>query len=225
MAAVAQVADTAPMRRAAALAVLCMLAFAAAAAAAPPKPERKRLRAADVALAKRTVLRPADLPAGWARTTPTKAGPATLACPGLDLDFSMFTITGTARSKFEQPGAAIESWVEVYRTRQEAAANFRKGATKRAMDCLLVGLRQELAKQSPRSQVSSARLFRPKVGEQSLFYRVVMAVSTRAGTVPVFMDFLAFQRGRTEVMLAFTRAAARARGQLAIARFVSARAR
>jgi hypothetical protein len=213
------------MRRAAAVAACCALAFAAAALASPPKLEQKRPRAADIALARRTALRPSDLAEGWRRANPTKDGPAALDCPGLDLDFSMYTITGTARAKFQRPGGAIESWVEVYANRADAAADFRKATTKRVMDCLLVGIRRELTRQSPQSRISSARLFRPKVGEQAVFYRVVMAVSTGAGTIPVFMDFLAFQRGRTGVTLAFTHAGTRGRGQVALARTVAARAR
>ena len=219
-------ADSTAMRRAvAALVLLCALAVAAVAWAGPPKLEQKRLRPADVALAKRTVLRASDLAQGWSRTTPSRAGPALPACSGVDLDFSMFTITGTARSKFQRPGATLESWVEVYASRREAAADFRKGSTTGAIRCLLTGIKRELARQLPGARIKSVRLSRPALGERAMLYRIVMTVPTAVGEVPVFADFLAFQRGRTAVLLTFSRAGSANRGQLALGRAVAARSR
>jgi hypothetical protein len=213
------------MRRTAVVAVLLVLTFAATALAGRPRLEQKRLRPADVALAKRTALRASDLAAGWTRTAASPEGPALPACPGVDLDFSAFTITGLAKSRFQRPGEAVESHVEVYASRRDAAADFRKASTTGAVKCLLTGLRRELARQSPGSRITSARLSRPRLGEQAMLYRVAMSVSTAAGTVPVFVDFLAFQRGRSDVLLAFTRAGDRPRGQLALGRRVAARMR
>src|SRR3954463_3454803 len=95
-------ADTTIVRRTAVIAalVLCSLLVVAAALAGPPRVEQKRLRPADMALAKRVVLRSSDLPSGWTRGQASPQPEQLPSCPGADLDFSAFTITGQARSAF-----------------------------------------------------------------------------------------------------------------------------
>lgn len=221
-------ADNASVRRTAAIALLLVLALPASALAAQAgrfRPEQKSLRSADVALAKRTTVRAADLASGWVRKAPNQSPDQKLDCPGVDLDFSGFTITGTARTKFERPGAAIESYVEVYKSRVEAAGDFRKGSRPAALACIARLLDKE-ARRDGRSRVVAARsLADPRVGEEAMAYRVVLSVATGSGTVRAYVDFLAFRRGRTAVLLTFTAGRAPITGRVALARAIAARTR
>jgi hypothetical protein len=216
------------MRRFALVAFLlaCSLLVSTTALAGKPRLEQKRLRPADMALAKRTTLRAADLGRGWTRRRPESAPNELPTCPGVDMDFSMFTITGTARSAFSAGIAAVESQVEVFESRSDAVRDFRKGTSTAVLRCLGRWLRDEAAKSSPGARVISSRLLsRPRLGENAILFRIVMEVPTDFGRVRVFVDIVGFQRGRTAVALAFSSANAPARGQLAVARKVARRAR
>jgi hypothetical protein len=205
------------VRRIAAVAAFlasCLLA-ATVAQAGPPRLERKQLRPADMALAKRVTLRASDLVPGWARRPATKFPDELPSCPGADLDFSAFTITGRAQSKFTRGPATIESLVEVFASRRDAVGDFRKGSNPELLRCV----RTELQKQGIR--VESVKMTgRPAVGERGFAFRVVML----AAFTEVYMDVVGFQRGRTIVGLYFTGAKPVA-GRLAIARALAARAR
>jgi hypothetical protein len=216
------------LRRLALIASLlaCSLLVAAVAQGGKPRQEQKRLRPADMALAKRTTLRASDLSPAWTRQRPTRPSNRLPGCPGVDMDFSAFTITGTARSSFELRGAGVDSQVEVFKNRSDAAGDFRKGTSVPALRCLGRWLRDDLAKAQPGVRVVSSRLLsRPRLGERGVLYRVVMEVPTNAGRVRVFLDFLGFQKGRTAVVLGFSNVNAPLHGQLVLARKVAARTR
>jgi hypothetical protein len=206
--------------------LVCSLVASTVALAGKPRFEQIRLRPADVALAKRTTLRASDVARGWMRRTPEKPTKELPTCPGINMDFSAFTITGRATSKFEQGSAGIDSQVEVFESRSDAARDFRKATTAPVVRCVSRWLRREIAKEAPGARVVSARLLlRPRVGEQAILYRVVLEVATPNGRVRAYVDLLGFQRGRTHVTLAFTNLSAPLGGQLAVARSVAARAR
>jgi hypothetical protein len=204
----------------------CGLLAAAVAQGGPPRLEQKRLRPADMALAKRVTLRAADVGRGWTRTTPEKPSTELPTCPGVDMDFSRFTITGTARSAFELRGATVESQVEVFKSRADATGDFRKGTSAPVLRCVGRWLRDEVKKEAPGVRLVSARLLsRPRLGDRAVLYRVVMDVPTQAGNVRVFVDLLGFQRGRTAVTLSFGSVERPLGGQLVLARKLLARAR
>jgi hypothetical protein len=204
----------------------CSLLVAAVAQAGKPRLEQKRLRPADMALAKRTTLRASDLSSAWTRQQPTEPSNELPTCPGVDMDFSAFTITGTARSSFELRGASVDSQVEVFKSRSDAAGDFRKSTSAPALRCLGRWLRDEAAREQPGVRIISSRLLsRPRLGERAVLYRVVMDVPTDAGRVRMFVDLLGFQRGRTVVTLGFSNVLAPLRGELVLARKVAARTR
>jgi hypothetical protein len=206
--------------------VVSSLLVVAIAQGGKPRLEQKRLRPADMALAKRTALRASDLSRGWIRQTPDRPTDELPTCPGVDMDFSRFTITGTARSKFELRGATIDSQVEVFKSRSDAAGDFRKATSPPVLRCLGRWLRDEIAKGAPGVRVLSSRpLSRPRLGRQAVVYRIVMDFPSDAGRVRVFVDLVAFQRGRTAVTLGFSSANASLGGQLAVARKIVARTR
>lgn len=216
------------MRRIAVIAVLlvCSLLVSAVALAGKPRLEQKRLRPADMALAKATTLRASDLSRGWVRRPAQKPSTELPTCPGVDMDFSRFTITGTASSRFEQQSATIDSHVEVFKSRSDATQDFRKATTAPVLRCIGRWLRQELTREIPGARVVTSKLVsRPRVGQQAIHYRVVLEIQTGGGTVRVYVDLIAFQRGRTGVSLTFGNIAAPLRGELAVARSIAARTR
>ena len=215
------------MRRLAVISALlaCGLLVATAALAGRPRLEQKRLRAADVALAKRTAVRASDLPSGWIRTAPTNVPDALPVCPGADLDFSAFTITGKAQSKFERNGATVESYVEVYESRRDALGDFRKGSAPALLACLGPEMRRQSRARGIAIRVQSAKLVgRPPIGERAIAYRIVMSVAAGTYRARLYFDLLAFQRGRTIAALFFT-GRSPVVGRLAVARSVAARTR
>jgi hypothetical protein len=196
------------------------------AVAGKPRLEKKRLRPADMTLAKRTTLRASDLPRRWTRTRPEQATNQLPTCPGVDMDFSAFTITGMARSAFQAGAATAESQVEVFVNRSDAARDFRKGTSAPVLRCLGRWLRDQAAKEQPGTRVVMSRLLsRPRLGEQAVLYRIVMEVPTSVGRIRVYVDIVGFQRGRTTVALAFGSAEAPPRGHLGVAAKVAARTR
>jgi hypothetical protein len=210
--------------------IACLVAgtllVAAVAQAGPPRLEQKRLRAADMALAKRIALRASDLPDGWTRTTPEKSDNRLPTCPGVDMDFSAFTITGEAATAFARRPATVQSNVEVFKSRSDAFRDFRKATRAPFLRCLGRWLREQLPKEVPGGRMVSAGVrARPRVGEQALAYRTVMDFPADGGRVRVYVDLLGIQRGRTGVTLTFARPQAPLGGQLAVARKVVARMR
>jgi hypothetical protein len=216
------------LRRLAVIAALlaCSLVISAVALAGKPRLEQKRLRPADMTLAKATALRASDLSRGWVRRAAQKPSTELPTCPGVDMDFSRFTITGTASSKFEQQSATVESHVEVFKSRADAAHDFRKATTAPVLRCVGRWLRQELTRQIPGARMVTSKLVsRPRVGQQAIHYRIVLEVQSGGGAVRVYVDLLAFQLGRTGVSLTFGNVGSPLRGELAVARSIAARAR
>ncbi len=146
-------------------------------------------------------------------------------CPGVDLDFSPFTITGTAQSKFSRTGASIESYVEVYESRRDATGDFRKGTRPSVLACYVRHLDKEAQKDGSARVTAARSLGALRVGEQATAFRIVFSFKTGRGTMPVYLDLIDFRRDRTIVTLAFTAAQAPIRGQVALARAIAARAR
>ena len=121
---------------------------------------------------------------------------------------------------------AIDSRVEVFKSRMDASRDFRKATTAPVLRCVGRWLREELAKELPGARIISSRLLsRPKVGERAILYRLVMEVQSGAGPIRVFVDLLAFQKGRTHVTLTSGSPNGPIRGLLSVARSVAVRAR
>jgi hypothetical protein len=207
-----------------ALAAAGLLA-ATTALAGPPRLEQKRLRPADVSLAKRVTVRSADLPAGWARRATSPQPPQLPRCPGADLDFSAFTITGQARSTFARGEAIVQSFVEVFRTRRDAVGDFRKATAPKVVACLGPELERQGRRQGLDLRIVSSRpVTRLAVGERAFAKRFVMSVAAGGGRVRLYMDVLGLQRGRSVVSLFFT-GTTPVPGPLAVARSVAGRMR
>jgi len=215
------------VRRAAIVVALlaCSLLVTATAVGGPPRLEQKRLRPADMALAKRITLRASDLSAGWTRRPASQEPEQVPRCPGADLDFSRFTITGQARSSFARGTATVQSFVEVFETRSDAVGDFRKATAPKVLACLGPELERQGRRQGLDLHVISLRsVARPAVGERAFAVHAVMSVAAGAGRVRLYMDVIGMQRGRSGVALYFM-GTSPVPGRLAVARSVAARMR
>ena len=77
-----------------------------------------------------------------------------------------------------------------------------------------------------RARLRPARPVRaPKIGERAVAYRLRATVSEQSVQLRVYMDVLAFQRGRTQAVFIFTGVGAPLPSQLSYARIVDARLR
>ena len=65
----------------------------------------------------------------------------------------------------------------------------------------------------------------PRVGERSALYRLVGTLTVQGRTIRVYMDVLAFQRGRSITSLVSSGLGGPIRGQTAVARLIAARMR
>jgi hypothetical protein len=214
-------------RLAAALLVALVL-VSAAVAATDPRAEKRRLRAADVALAKRTNLKLSELGGGWRSFPASSQSGSTPSCPGYRPDFSHFTITGESVTAFvSSTGSSIVSSVQVYPSRAEAAADFKLGVRPAFSRCLARMFETEIAKGAGGrgTTLSSRMLASPRAGERAAWYRVVGRLTVRGTTIPVHMDFLGVQQGRSQAGLVLTGLGRPQRGQVALMRRLAARMR
>jgi hypothetical protein len=216
------------MRRSGRVLVAAVLAFgtAAALAATDPHDEQERLRPADMALARRTTLKATDLASGWKRMPAPSEGDDS-KCPGFDPDFSAFTITGKAQSVFARQGGVVVSVVEIYPTRAQAIGDFRTGTQPAFVKCLRYAFETDFARgaRGTAKTMSSRMVSAPRVGERSVLYRLVGTLTVQGQTIRIYMDVLAFQRGRSITALFSTGFGGPIRGQTALARLIAARMR
>jgi hypothetical protein len=202
-------ADSQVMRiLAASLALVTVLAVSAA-EAANPRSERVRLRPADVSLAKQAVLRQDDVGPGWSRVPTEKRSDGQFACASFKPDFSAFTVTGQASASFRStpPGAQIDSTVAVFRTKAQAVGDFRLGARPQLARCLAEELRRAFRRYPDGIEgklLSSKMVPAPKLGERSAAYAVTARLSGNGNSLPVFVDVIAVQQGRSIAALVFT---------------------
>jgi hypothetical protein len=209
------------------LVLLAVLAVAGAAFAGDPRSEQVRLRAADVALAKRVTASQRDVGRAWTKIALPPSKGERMTCPGFDPDFSAFTITGKAASAYAQrTGASVVSTVEVYESRADAVGDFRVGARPQVAQCLRRVLQQELASSPLATKVVSARVVgAPRVGERRIAYRLVATLEGLGQKVTIYLDVVAMQRGRSVVALMFTSPQRPSAQRAAVSAAVAARMR
>jgi len=216
------------VRRSAFVLVAAVFVFgtAAALAATDPRDEQERLRPADMALARRTTLKATDLASGWKRM-PAPAEDDDSKCAAFDPDVSAFTITGKAQSVFARQGGAVFSTVEVYATRAQAVGDLRTAAKPALAKCIRQAFETGFARAAGgrARTISSQMVPAPRVGERSALYRLVGTLTVQGQTIRVYMDVLAFQRGRSITALLSSGFGGPIRGQTALARLIAARMR
>jgi hypothetical protein len=190
--------------------VACALVVVATASGArDPRLEQLELRRADVRSAKGAALRLSDLRAGWTRLPASRSGERAPDCPGYRPDFSRFTITGRATSRFSsRDGAAsVLSHIEVYATKADARGDFSLSTLPPAARCLGVMLRREAATTLSGLTLrvlSSRRVAGPRLGDRSASYRIVLELANDGARVNVYIDAVAILRGRSVAGVFFT---------------------
>jgi hypothetical protein len=215
------------VKRLAPLTLALLVLPTVASAAGSSRDEQERLNRADMALAKRAVVHKGDLVPGWRRVPSPPEKPGDDQCSGYDPDFSAFTITGKAHSTFAHGGGArIVGSVDVFPNATQAAGDFKAGAKPGLMRCLRRSLLQGLREAHLTARIVSSRMAStPRIGAQSVFYRVVARISPGSGRARfnVYADVLVFRQGRSIEALMFMSAFAPISNEAVLARSVARR--
>lgn len=206
----------------------------AAAATAEYKPEQRRLKPADVKLAKRVALKRADLGQSW-RPAPLGGSSSDdadfAACPEFDLDLSAYTITGRASSAFQNArGSSVLSSVDVFPSKAQAAADFTATVTHAAfLACVRSAFERGLtAEPDPEFTFAVGEpqpLSAGRLGQQTFAFRIVTKVAVDGVSIDVFFDTIYVQKGRTIAGLMFVTALEPFPSETVIARKLVARMR
>lgn len=165
---------------------------------------RKHRVAADVAIARKAVLHAKDVGAGWHQVPlPTDKG---RACPENDPDLSRFTITGEARSIFENGGGArTESRVRLFENGGQAALYFEATNNRTILRCIRDGVKGWLGRKGWKPRLLYARLeTQPPIGSQTAIYLVDYVITLSDGTRQEYpVELITFQVGRAVGALQF----------------------
>jgi hypothetical protein len=200
------------------------LVVAAPAAARNPRLEHLALKPADMESARNAVLRAADLGSGWTGTVENARDDSAPDCAFQD--YSKFTITGQAQTRFSQQGASVVSRVEVYKSRADAAGDFGVDTTPRTALCEGRAIRDGFAKQAPGMTVtltSAKKVAAPKVGERSVSFRIVLTIRQQARSLKLYIDLIGFVRDRAAASVVVVAPAKPAQGAVTLARVMDAR--
>jgi hypothetical protein len=160
---------------------------------------RERFNPADQARAKAMLLRPADFSVAYT-ARPGSSGGGDFYCAALDE--SDLTLTGKARSpSYTTTGEYVSSSSDVYASRSDATASWKRGTSSAGQQCLRAGLRAELQGTAVKL-VSLKRLPFPRRGERSAAYRAVAI----AQGIRVYLDVVAMQVSRAEASVLYVAA-------------------
>jgi len=220
------------MRRSAAvLAAAVLAAYTAAAVFAERGREQIRLNPADQAAARATILRRSDLrpPSGWSggRVKPDLSPVPT--CPNYHPKQSDLVLTGAAESGLQRRAVAVDSEVQVLRTRRMVTLDWRREVlAPGAVSCLRRTLGRTLGPFA--TVVSFERIPLPRVARYTAEFRARIDVRVPGGkTARLILDSVLIGRKRSEITLTMT-APASARAALSaaerrLARTLAGRAR
>ena len=183
------------MRRVLACLVLLALAGAGAALAAKGDPQKK-INAADQARAKAMLVRKSDFP-GF-KASPAGSSDDDFYCRAVDE--SDLTLTGEAESpQFANPLVFVASFSQVYESRVDADASWRRGTSVAGVACLREGLRRQIESGGVRF-ISLRKVAFPRRAERSAAFRVVGATQG----LRIYMDFVVLMQSRAHVGLVVT---------------------
>jgi hypothetical protein len=212
------------MRRLASAVAVAALVASGAAEARSPHREQLRVTPRDGGLAQRIVLTQGDLGGGWAAVDP---GPWNddATCATFDPDLSAYTITGRAHSAVrDAAGTTVVSAVELHPTAADAAADFRASNTAEVPTCVASFFQEGVQKQGLTMRIRAARMVRaPRVGDQASRYAYRFELQAAGRSLGIYMDTLAFRRGRAVVAVLVSGRGESAGNVVAIARKLAAR--
>jgi hypothetical protein len=173
------------------------------AAAQDRRGPREQFVAADVAIARKAVLRSSDMQPVWKRVRlSADEGPG---CPQNNPDLSRFTVTGRARSAFEGGQSRIETRVKLFANAGQAALFFEATSNRTVLRCIRDGVKSALRKAGLKPRVVYADFLKePPVGSQTAHYVVGYMLTLQDGTKqPYPVDLVTFQLGRAVGALSF----------------------
>jgi hypothetical protein len=188
------------MRLVAALVLLTALALAAPALAGEDPQYRPNPR--DMAAARATLLRAADLGTGWTGGMTKATRPQGPDCAGFTAKQADLVVTGTADARYRSTigGLQVESGIQVLKTPAMVARDFARTVRPEVIRC--VGGEIERSAGAGAKLVSMKRLPFPRVGSVSAAYRLTVAVPAQGQTVRMAIDIVAIGVRRTEISLA-----------------------
>ncbi len=189
-------------RSLAAASILAGMAVAVADARDPWDP-RTKIRAADQALAKATVLTQADLGAAWSGGTRKATSMKAPTCPAQRPNDGDLTITGHAESLFSNGngGIQIDTDVEVFATAAQAKARFVRFMQPKLFACLKYDIAKSLGGATGMTFLKPTRLDFPKIAERAGAFRVPIAVKSGSQTLTVDADFVFLGVGRAQIYI------------------------
>lgn len=188
------------MRRLLAVTVLLALVAGVGTAVAARGDPQKKLTSADNARARAMLIRKGDLVPGFTATRPSSEDPD-IGCKALDE--SDLTLTGEAESpSFTQGVAFVSSSADLYASRADARASWRRGTSAGGLACLKELLRVEYGKQGLTLQ-SMRKIAFPRVSSSTAAYRFVISMQSQGVEVPFFLDLVVLMNSRAQVGLLF----------------------
>jgi hypothetical protein len=177
-----------------------MIATVAAAARDPWDP-RTKIRTADQAKAKATLLTRDDLGAAWSGGPRNPISFKAPTCPAQRPNDGDLTITGHAESVFSNGngGIQIDSDVEMFPTEAQAKARFVRFMQAKLFSCLKYDLAKSLGGVTGMTFLKPTRVDLPKVAERMGAFRVPILVKSGSQTVTVDADFIFLGVGRAQI--------------------------
>jgi hypothetical protein len=181
------------------------------------------------AAARAAVLTKSDLGGGWDGGSSKPQLSTGLHCRTYHPRLSDLVIVGAASAQYRQPGLQMHSDVQVFRTEQMVARDWRRtAAASRFMACVRATAKKAAA--SARLRFVSFRPLRvPAIGTRTTAYRTIFDAQAPQGTIRLAVDIIAFTHGRTESMLTTTMALASAptlvQNEIVLARTLASRVR
>ncbi len=184
-----------PVRRLLVLALVAALVVTGTALAARGDPQR-RITSADEARAKAMLVRQSDLPGSRAGSPSPDVD---FYCAGLDA--SDLTLTGDAVGRRLAVGLTIvASASEVYESRGDASAAWRRATGSAGVQCAKSVLRRQLAQAGARL-ISLRPIPFPRVSDRTIAYRATMTATTPQGEVTAYVDVIALMRSRAHATI------------------------
>jgi hypothetical protein len=175
--------------------------------AANPDKERISFTAAGRAQAKAEVVRRADLGAGWRGGLKKPDLSSTMPDCSYRPKQSDLVLIGAAESTWQKQLFEVDSETQVLRTPTMVRLDWQRTVlAPQVQPCLRKGLAKSLG--SHAKLVSFSRVAFPHVARYVRAYRVVADVKTTAGALPVEIDVVVLEAGRSEVTLTLTGLAA-----------------
>jgi hypothetical protein len=187
-----------------AVALLLAAVFTATSLAAAGDPEKRAIKRADQAWAKRANLTHRDVPSTFLQQGTGTAGKSGggLTCPNFAPDLSHFTITGQATSPAfaRADGTTVFSAVEVFRSAGDERGDWYASARPGALPCVAKMLSDQL--QGTVRIVSRSLRQAPRLGQRAISFRVVGIASVSGVTAKLWFDIMGVSRGRADATLA-----------------------